>query len=62
MQKLLSPEFANQIREKISDNTTSTDPKFYGGNYNVVDDKGTSHMSIIAPNGDAISVTSSINF
>lgn len=58
---MISPEFANQIRQQINDNGTSTDPKHYGGEFNIVNDKGTSHISIIAPNGDAISVTSSIN-
>ncbi|XP_055314832.1 glutathione hydrolase 1 proenzyme-like isoform X2 [Sitodiplosis mosellana] len=59
--KMLSSEFANQIREKIDDNHTSDDPKHYGGDYKVIEDKGTSHVSILAPNGDAISVTSSID-
>lgn len=58
---MMSPQFGDEIREKIDDNSTSSDPKFYGGQFSVVEDKGTSHMSIIAPNGDAISVTSSIN-
>lgn len=59
---MLSPEFGEQIREKIDNNRTSTDPKFYGGMYSLKEDHGTAHMSILAPNGDAISVTSSINF
>lgn len=58
---MLSTEFAEKIREQIVDNTTSDDPKHYGGMYQVVPDKGTSHISILAPNGDALSVTSSIN-
>ncbi|XP_031630492.1 glutathione hydrolase 1 proenzyme-like [Contarinia nasturtii] len=60
--KILSTEFGNEIREQINDNGTSHDPKHYGGEFQVINDKGTSHMSIIAPNGDAISVTSSINY
>ncbi|XP_055309857.1 glutathione hydrolase 1 proenzyme-like [Sitodiplosis mosellana] len=59
--KMLSTEFADQIREKIDDTATSEDPKHYGGDFQVIADKGTSHVSILAPNGDAISVTSSIN-
>lgn len=57
-----SIEFAEQIRKQIDDNTTSDDPEHYGGEYQVVNDKGTSHVSILAPNGDALSITSSINF
>lgn len=58
---MISPNFADEIRQKISDKETSYDPKHYGGEFNIVNDHGTSHISIIAPNGDAISVTSSIN-
>lgn len=59
---MLSPELGEQIRRKINDSHTTNDPNYYGGQYEVINDKGTSHMSIIAPNGDAISVTSSINY
>lgn len=59
---MLSPELAEQIRRKINDSHTTNDPNYYGGQYEVVNDKGTSHISILAPNGDAISVTSSINY
>lgn len=58
---MLSTDFAEQIRVQIDDNATSNDPKHYGGEYQVVADKGTSHVSILAPNGDALSVTSSVN-
>lgn len=57
---MLSPAFGDEIRAKINDNKTYTDPTYYGGDF-VSIDKGTSHMSILASNGDAISVTSSIN-
>lgn len=59
---LTSPEFGDYIREKITDDQTFDDPKHYGAEYQSISDKGTSHTSIIAPNGDAISVTSSINY
>lgn len=58
---MLSADFADAIRKQINDSTTSSDPKHYGGNFTVIADKGTSHVSILAPNGDAISATSSIN-
>lgn len=59
---LMSPDFASKIRSAIKDNQTFSDPKYYGGDFNVVNNTGTSHVSILAPNGDAISVTTSINF
>lgn len=59
---MLSPEFAEKIRRKIDDSYTINDPKFYGGQFDVNNDKGTSHVSVLAPNGDAISVTTSINY
>lgn len=61
IKKMLTPAFAEQIRQQINDNATVNDPKHYGGEFNVINDKGTSHISILAKNGDAISVTSSIN-
>lgn len=57
----MSTEFADEIRQKINDTHTSSDPMYYGGQYDVTEDRGTAHISILAPNGDAISVTSSIN-
>lgn len=59
---MLSPELAEQIRRKVNGSHTTNDPKYYGGQYDVINDNGTSHISVLAPNGDAISVTSSVNF
>lgn len=62
MKNLTSKENARSIRMKIKDNKTWNDPAHYG----VVDvesneDHGTAHISVINENGDAVSVTSSIN-
>lgn len=62
MANLTSSDFAESIREHINDNQTSNDPRHYGAEFDNKADKGTSHISILGPNGDAISVTSSINF
>ncbi|XP_055681546.1 glutathione hydrolase 1 proenzyme-like isoform X2 [Lutzomyia longipalpis] len=59
---LTSDEYAEQIRLKIEDTFTSQEPKDYGGNFHISEDHGTAHISLLAPNGDAVSVTSSVNF
>ncbi|XP_018578305.1 glutathione hydrolase 1 proenzyme-like, partial [Anoplophora glabripennis] len=60
--ELTSKEHAEQIRESICDFQTFQDPAYYGANTTNVEDHGTAHISILAPNGDAVSVTSTINF
>lgn len=40
---------------------TWQDPTHYGAEVEVPDDHGTAHISVLAPNGDAVSVTSTIN-
>jgi len=60
---LTSKSFARAIREKIDDTKTWQDPRHYGSpTYANVEDHGTAHVSVLAPNGDAVSVTSTINF
>lgn len=61
LRNLTSREYADSIRLKIKDNSTSTNPKDYGAVTFSTEDHGTAHMSILAQNGDAVSVTSSIN-
>ncbi|CAL1544155.1 unnamed protein product [Lymnaea stagnalis] len=57
---ITSPEQGADIRARISDSTTfpwtSYNPSFI-----VQDDHGTSHLAVLGPNGDAVSVTSTIN-
>lgn len=53
--------YADEIRLKISDTTTFNDVEYYGANFSVPDDHGTSHISILGANGDALSITSTIN-
>lgn len=59
---LTRPEYASKIRAKINDNKTSDNPTDYGAEFFNQPDAGTAHISIIAPNGDAVSVTSSVNY
>lgn len=64
MKNLTSSELASYIRNRIADDSTATEPQKYGATH--LDDSmspfGTSHVSVISPNGDAVSVTSSINY
>lgn len=57
---LNSVDYADETRSKIKDDRTSNDPKHYGV-FLVPDDSGTSHVSVLAPDGSAVSVTSTIN-
>lgn len=62
MREILTEKFAREIFEQINDMNTLESADDYGAESITPNDHGTSHISIIAPNGDAISVTSSINF
>ncbi|XP_031635021.1 glutathione hydrolase 1 proenzyme-like [Contarinia nasturtii] len=60
IEEMLTPEFGEKIRARINEDKTFNDPEHYFGNFITVD-HGTGHTSILAPNGDAVSVTSSTN-
>lgn len=63
VKKLTSVEYAESLRRKINDDRTSDDVTFYGSDIESVGmENGTAHLSLLAPNGDAVSVTSTINF
>ena len=54
-------EFAESVRKEIWDNRTFTDYRYYGDFYHNASHEGTSHLSVIAENGDAVSATTTIN-
>ena len=58
---MMSPESSIDARLHINDSSTVNDPRFYGASFLPPTDAGTSHTSVLAPNGDAVSVTSTIN-
>ena len=58
---MMSPSSSIDARLRINDSSTINDPNYYGATYLPPVDAGTSHTSILAPNGDAVSVTSTIN-
>lgn len=60
MELMLSRDYANSLRSKISDFETH-EPSFYEPATHVVDDKGTAHVNVLASNGDAVSATSTVN-
>ncbi|XP_045476836.1 scoloptoxin SSD14-like isoform X2 [Harmonia axyridis] len=58
---LVSLENAKETISKIKDNETSQNPEDYGAMISNPDNHGTAHISVLAPNGDAVSVTTTIN-
>ncbi|XP_055389785.1 glutathione hydrolase 1 proenzyme-like [Condylostylus longicornis] len=61
IKNLEDPEFVKEIRKKIFDNKTFTDYRYYGANFSNVEDHGTANLAVLAPNGDAVVVTSTVN-
>ena len=57
---MTSKHFADHIRSMISDDRTHG-PMYYGPILYNPDDAGTIHMSLLAPNGDAVAITSTVN-
>jgi gamma-glutamyltranspeptidase/glutathione hydrolase/leukotriene-C4 hydrolase len=62
LRELESVEYADSIRTIIDDTKTYNDYEHYGANASVSLDYGTGHISILAANGDAVALTSTINF
>ncbi|XP_033331225.2 scoloptoxin SSD14 isoform X1 [Megalopta genalis] len=60
---LTSRSYAHLTQMKIDDHRTWDDPRHYGSlTMSTAKDQGTAHVSVIAPNGDAVAATSTINF
>lgn len=62
LQDLTSDDVAEGIRQKIDDHSTKPKYEDYGGMFYQGNDNGTGHISLLGPNGDAVSLTSSVNF
>ncbi|KAL3227956.1 hypothetical protein MRX96_003889 [Rhipicephalus microplus] len=56
---MLSRDYANSLRSKISDIETH-EPSFYEPATHMNEDKGTAHVNVLASNGDAVSATSTV--
>ncbi len=57
---LTDPSYINEVVRLIDDSKTFNQA-YYGPGWPVKSDGGTAHMSVIAPNGDAVALTSTIN-
>ena len=62
LEELENLEHAELIHNLIRDDKTFNDFEHYGANNSVIVDHGTGHISILAPNGDAVALTSTINY
>ena len=58
--KMLSQETGDRLRHKIRDSMTFKDVRYYAQSFSDAD-YGTTHVAALAPNGDAVSVTTTIN-
>lgn len=61
VKNMTSSAFGDSLRHKIFDNRTFANYSYYGDFYSKADDQGTTHLSIISPDGDAVAATSTIN-
>ncbi|XP_062597984.1 glutathione hydrolase 1 proenzyme-like [Saccostrea cucullata] len=57
---MTSSTYAEYVRSMISD-TSTHDTMYYGPTFYDQSKTGTSHLAVLAPNGDAVSLTSTIN-
>lgn len=61
MKELVTEEYAEEVHNFVSETSTSQDPVYYGAYSDVPQDHGTANLVVLAPNGDAVAVTSTIN-
>ena len=60
---MLNQTFAEMLRKQINLTHTYPNQTFYGGYYSQDGDPyGTTHVSILAKNGDAVATTDTINY
>lgn len=60
VKNMTSSSYADYVRSRISDDATH-DTMYYGPTFYDQSKTGTSHLAVLAPNGDAASITSTIN-
>lgn len=60
--EIVSLKFAIEAKKKIFDTKTFHDPKYYGARFSKHTTSSTSHVSVLGPNKDAVSITSTVNY
>ena len=60
VKEMMSTKLADEIRHMITDTKTHAQD-YYGSRYDVPIKTGTTHLAVLAANGDAVSLTSSVN-
>ena len=58
---MIEQQFGDELRREIKDNRTYNNLYYYARFYSDAD-YGTTHVAVLAKNGDAVSVTSTINY
>ena len=58
---MLDQKLGDQLRQKIQYNRTHYNVSYYAKYFSHAD-YGTTHISVLAKNGDAVAVTTTINF
>uniref|UniRef100_A0A2H8TL05 Gamma-glutamyltranspeptidase 1 n=1 Tax=Melanaphis sacchari TaxID=742174 RepID=A0A2H8TL05_9HEMI len=61
LEKVTSDTYINSIQKNMSDQCTSTDPKFYGAHFSWLEDHGTENIAVLDSSGNAVAITSTIN-
>ena len=60
---MIQEHYGDDLRRNIEDNRTYNDVSYYERAPSYTDaDYGTTHVAVLAKNGDAVSVTSTINY
>ncbi|KAG5890289.1 hypothetical protein JTB14_031886 [Gonioctena quinquepunctata] len=59
---LTSKKYGQDVQKLIFDNKTFQDGSYYGASKAVVQDHGTANIAVLSPSGDAVAVTSTINY
>ena len=62
VRNLTDRTYADLIRSQIDDQRTYNEPSHYGALFESVEDHGTANLCILAPNGDAVAATTTINY
>lgn len=58
---IYSQSLVEDVRAAIDDTMTYNETAHYFGSFDNIFDGGTCHLGVLAPNGDAVAVTSTIN-